>query len=250
MREIDKKKFGAFVAGLRREKGLTQKELAQKLYISDKAVSKWETGASIPDTGLLMPLAELLGVTVTELLLCERMEEKAMDAGQVENIVKTAVSYSGEKPERAYHRKNRWRPAYICSLAAGGAGMLYSCSRGIQGAVMPTVVLLTAIFGAYFCFLVKTRLPRFYDDNAFGLYYDKGLRLNIPGVKLSNANWPHIVRVLRIWACVTMALYPLLNIAMNHLLPELWHRAELYVGLAMVLGGMFLPVYYVGKKYE
>ena len=70
MFEIDKGKFGAFVAELRREKGYTQKEVARRLFLSDKAVSKWETGASIPDTALLIPLAELLGVSVTELLLC------------------------------------------------------------------------------------------------------------------------------------------------------------------------------------
>lgn len=46
MFEIDKQKFGAFVAMLRKEKGLTQKEMAKLLYISDKAVSKWETGVS------------------------------------------------------------------------------------------------------------------------------------------------------------------------------------------------------------
>ena len=46
MFEIDKQKLGAFVAGLRREKGYTQKELADRLFISDKAVSKWETGVS------------------------------------------------------------------------------------------------------------------------------------------------------------------------------------------------------------
>lgn len=46
MYELDKKKFGSFVATLRREQGLTQKELAQGLYISDKAISKWETGVS------------------------------------------------------------------------------------------------------------------------------------------------------------------------------------------------------------
>lgn len=85
---IDKQAFGAFVAQLRREKGLTQKELARELYVSDKAVSKWETGASIPDTALLVPLAELLGVTVTELLLCRRQVDQApMDARTVEDVV-------------------------------------------------------------------------------------------------------------------------------------------------------------------
>lgn len=46
MHEIDKDRFGAFVAQLRREKGMTQRELADRLYVSDKAVSKWERGVS------------------------------------------------------------------------------------------------------------------------------------------------------------------------------------------------------------
>ena len=66
---IDKEKFGLFVAKLRKEKGFTQKELAKRLSISDKAVSKWETGVSLPDISLLIPLGDLLGVSVTELLM-------------------------------------------------------------------------------------------------------------------------------------------------------------------------------------
>jgi len=56
MFDIDKQRFGEFLAALRREKGLTQKELAQRLYLSDKAVSKWESGLSLPDVTLLIPL--------------------------------------------------------------------------------------------------------------------------------------------------------------------------------------------------
>ena len=75
MYEIDREKFGEFLAELRKEKGIKQKDLAEKLYVSDKAVSKWETGHSIPDVSLLVPLAEILGVTVTELLECKSISE-------------------------------------------------------------------------------------------------------------------------------------------------------------------------------
>lgn len=53
MYKLDKENFGAFVAALRKEKGYTQKELAEKLYVSDKAVSKW-AGISVPDVALLV----------------------------------------------------------------------------------------------------------------------------------------------------------------------------------------------------
>ena len=125
MYELDKKRFGAFVAELRKEKGYTQKELAEKLFVSDKAVSKWETAVSIPDTSLLIPLSELLGVSVTELLMCERMEKaETMEAEQVEDIVKTAISFKEEKPLRAYHVKSHWPKIYILALLIGCIGMI------------------------------------------------------------------------------------------------------------------------------
>lgn len=68
MYQIDKEKFGTFLVQLRKEKSMTQKELAEQLYVSDKAVSKWERGLSLPDISLLQPMAEMLGVSVTELL--------------------------------------------------------------------------------------------------------------------------------------------------------------------------------------
>ena len=59
MFELDKQQFGAFVADQRRQKQMTQKDLAQKLMISDKAVSKWERGLNMPDITLLAPLSHL-----------------------------------------------------------------------------------------------------------------------------------------------------------------------------------------------
>ena len=98
MFEIDKAKFGAFVAQLRKEKGLMQKELAEKLYVSDKAVSKWERGLSIPDVAILVPLADILGVTVTELLECRRLpKDEPMGSQQTEEIVKKVICLSEEE---------------------------------------------------------------------------------------------------------------------------------------------------------
>lgn len=95
MFEIDKTQFGEFLASQRKRKGYTQKELAQKLFISDKAVSKWERGLSMPDISLLMPLADVLEVTVTELLEGRRMENAGgIDTDQVENLVKKVLSFS------------------------------------------------------------------------------------------------------------------------------------------------------------
>ena len=65
---MDNIRFGAFVAQLRKEQGLTQKELADRLNVTDKAVSKWETGKGFPDVKLLEPLAQALGISLVELI--------------------------------------------------------------------------------------------------------------------------------------------------------------------------------------
>ena len=65
---MEKETFGGMVAALRREKGMTQAELAEKMGVTDKAVSKWERDLSFPDVNTLPKLAELFGVTVDELL--------------------------------------------------------------------------------------------------------------------------------------------------------------------------------------
>lgn len=71
---MDNLKFGAFLAQCRKEKGWTQKELAEQLHVTDKAVSKWERGLGFPDIKLIEPLAELLDVSVLELMRSERMD--------------------------------------------------------------------------------------------------------------------------------------------------------------------------------
>lgn len=68
---MDQIKIGAFIAERRRHKGLTQASLAEQLGITDRAVSKWETGKSMPDSSLMLELCELLGITVNDLLTGE-----------------------------------------------------------------------------------------------------------------------------------------------------------------------------------
>ena len=74
---MDAQKFGTFIAQCRKEKGMTQSELAAKIMVTDKAVSRWERGKGFPDINLLLPLAEALEVSVFELMHSERQKEKA-----------------------------------------------------------------------------------------------------------------------------------------------------------------------------
>ena len=70
---MDQIKIGRFIAERRRLQGLTQAQLAEKLNITDRAVSKWETGRSLPDATLMLALCEILGISVNELLSGEKV---------------------------------------------------------------------------------------------------------------------------------------------------------------------------------
>lgn len=72
---MEHENMGALIRQLRKDRGMTQKDLAERLNVTDKAVSKWERELSLPDVALLLPLAETLGVTVTELLGGQRAPE-------------------------------------------------------------------------------------------------------------------------------------------------------------------------------
>ena len=71
---MNKERLGNFISGERKNLGLTQKDLASALHVTDKAVSKWERGMSYPDVTLLEPLAAALDLTVEELMACRRQE--------------------------------------------------------------------------------------------------------------------------------------------------------------------------------
>ena len=76
---MDNNKVGKFIAYLRKEKGLTQQQLGDKLFVTDKAVSKWERGLSFPDITILQKLALILDADVSEILCGERGKNKKID---------------------------------------------------------------------------------------------------------------------------------------------------------------------------
>ena len=171
MYELDKAAFGHFLAQLRREKGMTQKELAATLYVSDKAVSKWERGLSVPDISLLVPLAEQLNVTVAELLQGRRVEEEQrFTREETEDLIRKALTFSAEPPERRQARTKKYLPVYVICCVLGVAEALAVWAAGladIEGALALLIigVVFGVVYGAYAMFWMAETLPRYYDEN-------------------------------------------------------------------------------------
>ena len=100
---MDQIKIGKFIASLRKEKGLTQMMLADRLGISDKTVSKWECGAGLPDVSLMLPLCEALEISVNELLTGEKLTD-ADYKKKAEVTIMNLVQENKENKKRLLHQ--------------------------------------------------------------------------------------------------------------------------------------------------
>ena len=93
---MDTKKIGAFIAMNRKKKGYTQEQLAEKLGVTNKTISRWENGHYMPDLSLLEPLSKELDITLNELLAGEEIvKEEAMEYSE-QNLIQT-IDYTDKK---------------------------------------------------------------------------------------------------------------------------------------------------------
>ena len=113
---MDQIKIGKFIASCRKQQGMTQAALAEKLGISDRAVSKWETGKSLPDSGIMLELCDLLKINVNELLSGEKIMAESYDKRAEENLL--AMKRQIEEKNRQMLRTEYWiaLPAVLAGL--------------------------------------------------------------------------------------------------------------------------------------
>lgn len=259
--EIDNEKFGTFLARLRKEKGMTQKELAEKLFVSDKAVSKWERGLSLPDIALLQPMAELLGASVTELLSGQHIrEDQPMTVKDVEPLVASALNMTAQEQELQREHRRAWGKWFFLSLVSFGAALAAVWRINLQWLwddfcmLFYLPPLFGGLFGAFFIFGAKEKLPAFYDQHRINFYSDGAFRMNVPGVYFNNRNWPHILHAMRIWSCLSLGAWGPVYVAVRWALERFRLPEPTYLVLLLlfgvILGGLFIPVYVVGRKYQ
>lgn len=95
---MDKEKTGQLITTLRKEKGLTQKQLADALNVTDKAVSKWERGLSFPDISMLEPISELLDISIMEILAGERSgKNDTLTREEASELINASVELGDEE---------------------------------------------------------------------------------------------------------------------------------------------------------
>ena len=146
---LDKELFGAFIAENRKRQGLTQQQLAGRLHITDKAVSKWERGLSYPDVTLLQPLAAALGLRVDDLLTCRAAEKEEPLEPDITPTPEPAAPES-TAPEAA-------SPAVQAVLDISQESLWQRKRQLIQRIAAGVILLAVLVFAALGVFLIYTQ---------------------------------------------------------------------------------------------
>ena len=127
---MNQQKTGEFLKQLRKEKGLTQEELAEKFFVSSRTVSRWETGSNLPDLSTLIDLAEYYDVDIREIIDGERKSEM-MDS-ETRDTLKKVAEYT--ERENQMHRKKMIEMLSLSAILLVFCAVLYD-TNGFYGRI-------------------------------------------------------------------------------------------------------------------
>ena len=159
---MDQKKIGGFLKSLRKEKGLTQEQAAEQFSVSRRTVTRWETGANLPDLSLLVEIADYYDVDLRELFEGERNSER-MDK-ELAQTVKQAAEYSNQETKRATKIVLIYLIIGMVSLIANQALMLLGVGGTFWAGFAKGATAGLALCALIFAFLYVTgRLTKLSD---------------------------------------------------------------------------------------
>ena len=158
---MDAKKFGSFIARMRKDNNMTQAALAEKLHVTDKAVSKWERGLGFPDINTIEPLADTLGVSVLEIMKSEKLD---MPIISNEEISETLLdTFELVKLQRKEERKSVMMiigSIVFILLAIFLFDTVTNVGYFVVGVLLPVICFLSGIVLLMYClFRRKNKLP-------------------------------------------------------------------------------------------
>lgn len=162
---MDPKEFGTFIQSCRKRLGLSQSELAERLHVTAKAVSRWERGVGFPDIKLLEPLADALGITLIELMQSKRMEQP-LPAEAAASVVSDSVVSIREQDKRM---RKQQRDLVLGTLVIGGGacflwclGSFYGFEPQWIGSLLRLIALTGGVLGwrAFYSILTGTYLKK------------------------------------------------------------------------------------------
>ena len=164
---MDQIRIGQFIASQRKLQGLTQAELAEKLGITDRAVSKWERGKGMPDASLMLALCEALGITVNELLRGEKVEMEDNNQKNEELLLELAKSIE-QKSKIIW--TNMWiiMGVSMVALFAGLFAVAYFVPEGVWQLVLILTICVVFLIPCFYALKLEVSVGHYKCKNCGG----------------------------------------------------------------------------------
>ena len=165
---MDMKKIGTFLAQLRKENGLTQEQLGEKLGVTNKTVSRWETGTYLPPVEMMKEMGALYGVSINEIVSGERLEGDAYREKAEENIGQALSASAFTLKDRIDFFKRKWRRDNLSRLILSGvfwAALLLILKW--KGVGMPAVGCIGGVLAVLLYLLFYNQMMAYVEKKAY-----------------------------------------------------------------------------------
>lgn len=163
---MDLVKIGKFISEMRKEKGLTQEQLGEKLGVTNKTVSRWETGVYLPPADILLTLSDMYDITINEILSGKRLSEEEYKKAAEENLTQTIRSSSFDLKDKIDFFKKKWLKEHIAIMVFIGLCILALIITGIimkNGVICYISVLILVLAHAW----RHNTMMKYVENNAF-----------------------------------------------------------------------------------
>ena len=128
---MDLVKIGKFIAQLRKERVLSQEQLGKILGVTNKTISRWETGTYLPPAEMLLSMSKLFDVSINELLSGKRLSQEEYRAAAEENLRQTVKASSFTLKEKIAFYKKKWLKEHIASMCCWDIGIIAVFVAGV-----------------------------------------------------------------------------------------------------------------------
>lgn len=165
---MDQGKIGRFIRTLRKQQGMTQEQLGENLGVTNKTVSRWETGKYMPDIDKLQELSAILGISINELLAGERIEDAASFVKKADDNLVAVLSNEPifVLPDRIAYFRHKWLKEHKSLVLSG---VILWCIFVTVGIYMkqPIVLSLLPIAGLAIYGYIRNQMMIYIEDHAF-----------------------------------------------------------------------------------
>ena len=146
---MNQEKIGKFIAKVRKEKKMTQQELAKKLNITDRAISHWENGRSMPDAGIMLELCKLLDINVNELLSAKKIIKESYNEQAEENLLEMRREIESKNKKILILNRIITFLGVVIYLLIVIAAIFIEMPMVIRNIIMALALVILLLFGVY-----------------------------------------------------------------------------------------------------